>query len=143
MESYPTDTCVQLSHQLYPFKYIKRFMFDLNEISRQDSAFSVSAELYFTWCGMVRCIHLVTPDFIARLTLYILGTIQIQMIENLLPYPEPILIGLARDMVPYPSLSVSGYGTISLASQATDMVPYPETLLFYYLCLLLESFVND
>ena len=49
------------------------------------------------------------------------------MIENLLPYPEPILIGLAWDMVPYPSLSVSRYGTVSLVSQARE-VPYPESL---------------
>ena len=40
--------------------------------------------------------------------------------------PEPILIGLARFRTP--SLSVSGYGTISLALQARDTVPYPEKL---------------
>ena len=40
-------------------------------------------------------------DFIAALTLYVLKTIQIQMIENLLQYPEPVLIGLAWDTVPY------------------------------------------
>ena len=41
-------------------------------------------------------------DCTAGLTLYMVKRIQNQMIENLLLYPEPILIGLAHDTVPYP-----------------------------------------
>ena len=48
---------MQLSHQLYLKHKMphKIYAWIGNEISRQNSAFSVSAVLYFTWCGMVRC----------------------------------------------------------------------------------------
>ena len=67
-ESCPTDTWMQLYHQLYLFYPLQTLNAWIgNEISRQNSAFSVSAVLYFNLVryGAVRCIHLVTPGAVS------------------------------------------------------------------------------
>ena len=58
--AYPTHFKHRIQHESYAWIG--------DEISRQNSAIFVSVILYFTWCGMVRCIHLVTPTFIAEIT---------------------------------------------------------------------------
>ena len=61
MESYPTDpTYNYLANTIYFIHFKHKISYKIyawvgDEISRQNSAISVSAVLYFTWCGMVWC----------------------------------------------------------------------------------------